>query len=253
MEALGAVIAPIGFLIVIAAGVALLLPLKRLKGKRSTVAKVLAGGFVVFVVGAIMSPPPPPEPAPTGQTPTKPGASDTAHVTAQAHKAPVAQAAAAASNPQLDKPEDVLAVIRSTAMQVTFCSGETDLMQSAIDRASAGKATAMQAYSAAHIAERDCRKMTAENAEANRSPFKSVSLNDIFSRTFPSCRSVALEGAKSASIAKDVLDNEGGLKRAQEYLDSRSEMRGKVLECNMGLQGLAEKAGIGKDEVDFLR
>jgi hypothetical protein len=170
---------------------------------------------------------------------------------------PVAVATAPAENAQAkslaDQREQVLDYVRTVSMQVVFCTGEVDYTQSAIDKVSAGTAPAMQAYSAAHVGERDCKKASTELAQLNKAPFANQSWNAMLSRTLPSCRSTTREGGGAMTIAKVVLDGNSSLAKAQQYKDARNVMIGKAIECKMGLRGLAEEAGLPKEQINFLQ
>lgn len=170
---------------------------------------------------------------------------------------PVAVATVPAENAQAkslaDQREQVLDYVRTASMQIVFCTGEVDYAQSAIEKVSAGTAPAMQAYSAAHVGERDCKKASTELAQLDKTPFASQSWNAMLSRTLPSCRSTTREGGGAMTIAKVVLDGNSSLAKVQQYKDARNEMIGKAIECKMGLRGLAEEAGLPKDQIEFLQ
>ena len=148
--------------------------------------------------------------------------------------------------------DQALEVIRAATMQVTFCSGEAEMAQAAIDKVGAGRGTEMDAYSAAHIAERDCRKAATELAATENAPFNDADWNEIFDRTIPACRSAVSAGVASMGIAKDVLDGNESLARAQAYKDKRNEMVERIVECKAGLSSLGGRAGIPKEQTDFL-
>lgn len=213
------------------------------KGRRPLAKKLLVGGAVVFVVALVMTPTPPPTPAstpavmkPTAATPAKP-------VIQQAH----ARALASTANQ-----DEVLTFVRSTAMQIIMCQREVDMTQSAIGKLGNGSGTAMDAYSAATIGERDCRKMAKEIRQGNRTPFKDSELNGAYSRTLPACLAATQEGASAMTVAKTILDGNDSLAKGQAYKDARNSMVGKMYECKLGLQGVAEAAGLSADKVDFL-
>lgn len=127
------------------------------------------------------------------------------------------------------------------------------MAQNAIDKVAAGRGTEMDAYSAAHIAERDCRKASVELAGTEKSPFEDTSWNQIFAGALPACREATGTGIEAMGTAKEVLDGSPSLARAQAYKDKRNAMIGSVVKCKMGLAGLADRAGIPKEQVDFLR
>ncbi|VVT24252.1 hypothetical protein SPHINGO391_480078 [Sphingomonas aurantiaca] len=213
------------------------------KGRRPLAKKLLIGGAVVFVVALIMTPTPPPTPAstpaamkPTAVTPAK-------TVIQQAHT----KALAATANQ-----DEVLTFVRATAMQIMMCQSEVDMTQSAIGKIVNGSGTAMDAYSAATTGERDCRKMTKEIEEANHSPFKDSGLNRTYSQTLPACLAATQKGASAMTAAKTVLDGDDSLAKAQAYKADRNAMVGKIYECKLGLQGVAEGAGISADKLEFL-
>ena len=152
----------------------------------------------------------------------------------------------------LDDAGDVLLVIRQTIMPVIGCSGDIEQLRAAADKVATGRGTAMDAYSAAHLAERDCRKQVAEAGDYNPRPFKATKLNSIYERTLPACQAVSSQGAKAASIAKELLDGEASLKKGQQFRDMHAAMEQKITECKLGLQGVAEAGGLPPSKVDFL-
>lgn len=247
METLAPIVGTLGFLAFIV-GCCMFLPLAALRKRRSLAKKLAIGGFIAFAAALVLDPTPAPSPADKGSTAAP---SDTAVA-----KRPIAaptNAAPKRSTPTQDRPSDVLMVLRQTVINVVFCTGEIDQLQRAIDKAGAGAGTPMQAYSAAHTAERDCRKMTAEHASFDRNPFRGKALNAIYARTLPACQATARLGAEAAGIAKVVLDENPSMKTAQRYIDMRREIAGKVVECKLGLQGVAEEAGLSDEETDFLK
>lgn len=157
------------------------------------------------------------------------------------------------ANASSDKADDVLLVIRQSFMPVAFCSGEIGNLRAAADKVVAGRGTPMDAYRAAHLAERDCQKVVAEAGDYERRPFKDVALNGIYERTLPACQKVSLDGVSAAKVAKELLDGEPTLKKGQQFRDLNTAMLNKATECKLGLQGLAERAGVPSDEVEFLK
>lgn len=157
------------------------------------------------------------------------------------------------ANASLDKAEDVLLVIRQSFIPVAYCAGEIDNLRAAADKVVAGRGTPMDAYSAAHTAERDCQKVVAERGDYERRPFKDVALNGIYERTLPACQKVSSNGVTAAKVAKELLDGKSTLKKGQQFRDLNTAMLNKTTECKLGLQGLAERAGVPSDEVEFLK
>lgn len=207
------------------------------KARRALAKKLLVGGAVVFVVALLATPTPTP-------TAAKPVA--VAIVKPALNQEPAKTAASGGNQ------DEALTFVRATAMQLIFCQGGVDNTHSAIGKLSAGSGSAMDAYSAATTGERDCRKMSREIEEGNSAPFKDGKLNGIYSRTLPACLAATRKGTAAMTIAKTILDGNESLAKAQAYKDARNAMVGKIYECKLGLQGLAETAGLSADKVEFL-
>ncbi len=223
--------------------------------KRSNKDKVAMGcGVAVLavlglgVIGAIVGDPPAQDAAhgsPTPKASTPVSASDSSEA------APDRVPGKAGSATQ-DNADDVLLVIRQSFMPVIFCSGEINNLRAVADKVNAGRGTASDAYSAAHTAERDCQKMVAEKGDYDERPFKGTALNGIYERTMPACHEVSSKGVAAAKVAKMLLDGDATLKNGQEFRDLNIAIAGKIAECKLGLQGIAETAGVPSDDVEFL-
>lgn len=213
------------------------------KGRRHLAKKLLIGGAVAFVIALITTPTPPPTPSLT-PTVMKPAAVVPAK--------PLIEQAPAKAFASTAKQDEVLTFVRSTAMQVIMCQGGVNMTQSAIEKFGNGSGTALNAYSAATIGERDCRKMAKEIEQGNRTPFEDSELNGAYSQTLTACLAATQKGASAMTVAKTILDGNDSLAEGQAYKDARNAMVSKIIECELGLQGLAEAAGIPADKVDFL-
>lgn len=247
---MGTVVPIIGSLglVTLLVGVLMFLPLRKLKPRRPLAKKLAIGGGVAFVLALILDPSPAPQGSPSPAQDTV----QAAPVKSVPASKDVQPSPAAAIRSVQDSAEDVVGVTRQTIMSVIFCSSEIDNMQRAIDKVSAGTGAPMAAYTAATYAERDCRKMVVENAERDRTPFKSATLNDVFKGASTACEAVPKLGVDAASIAQKVLDEDGSMKAAQRYIDARNAIGSKIIECKMGLQAVAQKGGVPKSQADFL-
>jgi hypothetical protein len=246
LETLAPVIGSLGF-VAFVVGCCMFLPLTALR-KRRRLAKWLAiGGFIAFAAALVADPTPAPSPSLKADVVSSPNA-------VKANQPGVVQTGRTTKrSASQDQPSDVMMVLRQTMITVVFCTSEIEQLQRAIDKAGAGAGTPMQAYSAAHTAERDCRKMMAEFADSDRRPFLGGALNAIYAKTLPACKATVALGKEAAGIAKVALDEDSSMKTAQRYLDKHREIAGKVAECKLGLQGVAEEAGISEAETDFLK
>lgn len=220
------------------------------KAKRPLAKKMLIGGAITFVVAIIITPEPVQVSTPQQAIATSIRAVTPANVKAVGPMAPAL--VSATSKAETQQRETALSYIRTTDMHVVFCSVEVDNTQMLIEKVSVGTASTMQAYSAANVGERDCKKVSSELKDVNSAPFADVSWNEIYSRTIPSCRSAIRDGQRAMMIAKSVLDGNASLAKAQEYKDAKNGMASKSYECRSGLYFLAQKSGIPKAEVNFL-
>lgn len=151
-----------------------------------------------------------------------------------------------------DSQQSSLSMIRGTAMELVFCTGELDATQAKLDAINRGDARPIEAYSSAETGIRDCRKAKEDLVSSDPSVLKKPELIKIFEETIPSCVRSVEKSAGVMELAQQVLDGDTSVKTAQRYKALKNEALTGQVECKMGLGGLAEAEKIPESEVDFL-